>query len=36
MTTITINESSLSAKKMLEFLKTQPHVTFIKDKVQST
>ena len=31
MTTITINEKTIVARKMLEFLKTQPYVTIINE-----
>ena len=34
MTTITINERTASAKKMLEFLKTQPYVKIIDNDLQ--
>ena len=35
MTTITINERTASAKKMLEFLKTQPYVKIIDNGLHS-
>ena len=35
MTTIVINEKSISAKKLIEFLKTQPFVTIIDERTPS-
>lgn len=35
MTTIIINERSTGAKKLIEFLKTQPFVTIVEDKKPS-
>jgi len=35
MTTITINERSASAKRLIEFLKTQPFVKVIEEKGRS-
>jgi len=32
MTTIVINDKTLDAKKMIEFLKTQPYATIIDEK----
>lgn len=32
MTTIIINEKSISAKKLIEFLKTQPFVTIVDER----
>jgi hypothetical protein len=32
MTTIIINEKSVGAKKLIEFLKTQPFVTIVEEK----
>ena len=36
MTTIVINEKSISAKKLIEFLKTQPFVTIVDDRTPSS
>lgn len=35
MTTIIINERSKGAKKLIEFLKTQPFVTIVEEKTPS-
>jgi len=35
MTTIVINERSIGAKKLIEFLKTQPFVTIVEEKMPS-
>jgi hypothetical protein len=35
MTTIVINDKSLGAKKLIEFLKTQPFVTIVEEKTPS-
>lgn len=35
MTTIVINERSIGAKKLIEFLKTQSYVTIIEEKTPS-
>ena len=35
MTTIVINEKSISAKKLIEFLKTQPFVTIVDERTPS-
>ena len=35
MTTIIINERSKGAKKLIEFLKTQPFVTILEEKTPS-
>ena len=32
MTTIVINEKSIGAKKLIEFLKTQPFVTIVEER----
>jgi hypothetical protein len=36
MTTIVINEKSIGAKKLIEFLKTQPFVTIVDDRTPSS
>ena len=36
MTTIVINDRSIGAKKLVEYLKTQPFVTIIEEKMPST
>ena len=36
MTTIIINDRSIGAKKMIEYLKTQSYVTIIEEKTPST
>jgi hypothetical protein len=35
MTTIVINDKSIGAKKLIEFLKTQPFVTIVEEKTPS-
>jgi len=35
MTTIVINDRSIGAKKLVEYLKTQPFVTIIEEKTPS-
>ncbi len=35
MTTIVINERSIGAKKLIEFLKTQPFVTIVEERKPS-
>jgi hypothetical protein len=36
MTTIVINDKSIGAKKLVEYLKTQPFVTIVEEKMPST
>jgi len=36
MTTIVINERSIGAKKLIEFLKTQPFVTIVEERKSSS
>ena len=36
MTTIVINDKSIGAKKLVEYLKTQPFVTIVEEKTPST
>ena len=35
MTTVVINERSIGAKKLIEFLKTQPFVTIVEERIPS-
>lgn len=35
MTTIVINDKSIGAKKLIEYLKTQPFVTIVEEKMPS-